>query len=145
MADNFEKNRKELLDKIEQLRHQAKADQEKGNVVVFGAKGAFVDGLIQTLEKKYPTRFFSNADEACAYCLTYETKVIIIDIDPPTDWKMATDVFTGVRTSRPDVKVIVCTKAPSSVPVQTLAAQKADVLAIPFSADVLFKKIKGGL
>jgi DNA-binding NtrC family response regulator len=145
MAEDFEKSRQALLDKIEQMRHKAKADEEKAKVVVFGAPSPFVDGLVLTIKKKYGVSFFSDADEACAYCLTYETNVIIIDMDPPTNWKMATDVFTGVRTLRPHVTVIICTKAPLSVPVQTLAAQKADVLVIPFSVDVLFKKIKTGL
>jgi hypothetical protein len=141
----FEKNRQELLDAIEQMRQKAKDDEEKGKIVVFGAQSPFIDGLIQTIQKKHGVCFFSTSEEACAYCIKYQTGVIIIDMDPPTDWKMATDVFTGVRTNNPAVKVVICTKTPSAVPVQTLAAQKADVLAIPFSSDVLFRKIKSGL
>jgi PleD family two-component response regulator len=145
MALEFEKNRKDLLDTIEQMRHKAKTDEERGKVLVFGERCAFVDGLIQTIEKKHRTRFFSNPDDACAYCLKYGTKVVIMDMDPPTDWKMSTDVFTTVRTSMPGVTVIICTKTPNEVHIQTLAAQNAVVLAIPFSSDILFRVIKGGL
>jgi DNA-binding NtrC family response regulator len=141
----FEKNRQELLDAIQQMRQKAKHDEEKGKIVVFGAQSPFIDGLIQSIQKKHRVCLFSNSEEACAYCIKYQTGVIIIDMDPPTEWKMATDVFTGVRTSNPAVKVIICTKTPDAVPVKTLAAQKADVLTIPFSADVLFRKIKSGL
>ena len=146
MAEDFEKHRKDLLDQIQHLRRQhPNTDDEKGRIVVFGADSAFVEGLIQVVEKKYRTRFLGNPDEACSYCLTHETKVVIMEMDPPTDWKMATDVFSNVRTIRPQVKFILCTKNPSAVSVQTLAAQHAAVLAIPFSSDVLFREIKGGL
>ncbi len=148
MNQNFERNRQELLDKLGHLRKKGKIESdaepevEKKEVVVYASRSPFFDGFIKTLEKHHKVQYFSNAEEAIEYCLSTETRNLILDMDLPTDWKMATDVFTTVKTMQPKAQVFLCTKTPEALPIKTLAAQKGIVLAIPFSADILFSKLK---
>jgi hypothetical protein len=146
MEKDFEQNRKELLETIGKLRKDGsgQAGGGKDTVILFGAKSPFMDALVQTVEKKYPAGFFDDPEQAAARGLESSPCRVIIDMDPPTDWKMATDVFTTIKTVRPDAGVFLCTSHPDSDPVKTLAAQKGIVLVKPFSADLLFRKIKEG-
>jgi len=148
MLKNFERNRQELLDKLDHLRQKGKGEpardpqEDKKEVVVYASRSAFFDGFIKTLEKHHTVQFFTNAEEAIEYCLATNVRNLILDMDMPTDWKMSTDVFTTVKTMKPTVQVFLCSKTPEAIPVKTLAAQKGIVLAIPFSADILFNKLK---
>jgi len=145
MSIAFEQSKKELLDTIGQMKQKTKADAdviEKAIVVVYGAASPFVDGLLDTLRKQFEVEFFTNAEDASNYCFEHLSYRLILAMDAPTDWKMATDVFTTVKMMRPDMQVFLSTKSPNSVPIQTLAAQKATILAIPFSVDILFHKLK---
>jgi hypothetical protein len=141
----FEQRRKELLDKISAIRHgdaPENAAVASDTVVVFAAKSPFIDGLMATVGKKHPVRQFWDSEEASGFCIDHPALPVIIHMDLPTDWKSATDVFTAVKTVNPTARVMLCTKTPSSVPVQTLVTQKAEVLAVPFSAELLFEKLK---
>jgi hypothetical protein len=144
---DFDKNKKELLDRLEAMRQKVKDEafaRDSAAIVVFAQKSPFIEGLVKTLEKKHLVRFFFNVDEACSFCIDHKSAHVILDMDPPTDWKMSTDVFTTVKTVNPGARFILCTKTPGSTEVQTLAAQKAEVLALPFSAEALFRKLKSG-
>jgi hypothetical protein len=145
---NFEKNRKELLEKIDIIRHTAHKNQpvqeaaSTADIVLFGEKTPFLDSLVEILDPKCVVKSFSNAEEAITYCLDNSLQKIILDMDPPTDWKMATDVFTTIRTINIGVQFILCTKSPQSTPVEILRAQRAEVLCKPFGVDALFQTLK---
>jgi hypothetical protein len=145
MAIAFEQNKRDLLSKIEELKAKAKAEadiKEKAEVIVYGAKSVFLDGLIEVMAKKFTVKYFNNSEEASMYCQDHLASRLVLDMDQPTDWKSSTDVFTTVKMVRPDMRIFVCTKNPDAVPVQTLVAQKAAVLTIPFSVDTLFHNLK---
>jgi DNA-binding NtrC family response regulator len=144
-TQDFAQNKKELLEKLDSMKKKVKEEAdaiERAEVIVYAQKSVFIDGLVQTLEKKYKVRIFSDVEEASAYCTEHLAENVILDMDLPTDWRMSTDVFTTVKTLRPDVHFMLCTKSPHAVWVETLAAQKAKVLVIPFSADELFAYLK---
>ena len=143
MDPNFEKNKQALLNQINSLRHtESPQAPKKPNVIIFGAKSPFMDGLLDTLTKMCALEFFDDVEKAADYCIEHTVNDIIIDMDPPTDWKKSTDVFTTVRTVNPKIHFILLTKTPQAVPVATLAAQSAEVLVKPFGTNVLFKKLK---
>jgi len=99
MNQDFEKNKKALLEKITALHHsdlphsEPLSKQAFPDVIVFGALSPFMEGLIDALEKKRPLEFFQDPGKATDYCLDHEVSNVILDMDLPTDWKMATDVF----------------------------------------------------
>jgi len=144
---NFEKNRQELLEKLNRIRQAPHPEQSgkeaaKADIVLFGEKTPFLDSLVEILDPKCALKSFSDSEEAIAYCLENSLQKIILDMDPPTDWKMATDVFTTVRMMSSGAQFILCTKSPQSTPVETLRAQHAEVLCKPFGVDALFQKLK---
>jgi CheY-like chemotaxis protein len=147
MNQDFEKNKKALLEKITALHHsdlphsEPLSKQAFPDVIVFGALSPFMEGLIDALEKKRPLEFFQDPGKATDYCLDHEVSNVILDMDLPTDWKMATDVFTTVRMMKTTLHFILLTKSPQSTPVETLAAQGVEVLTKPFGTDMLFKKL----
>ncbi len=144
---DFEKRKKELLDKINSMRQQQTHESvtvAEGTVAVFATESPFIDELISIIGKKHPVRVFSDAEQMIAFCTAHPDLPAILDMDQPTDWKMSTDVFSAVKTINPGIRVILCTKNPSSHETQTLVSHKADVLAVPFSADQLFHMLRSG-
>ncbi len=143
MDPNFEKKKKDLLEKLNSLRpasdHAAVTD---ASVVIFGTKCPFIDNLTEAVGKQQAVAPFSDIEAATDYCLNNPVRTVIMDMDPPTDWKMSTDLFTTVKTMKPAVRFVLLAAPPRSVPVQTLAAQSAVVLEKPFGIVKLFHAIK---
>ena len=143
MEPNFEKNKKALLDQINSLRTPEKPQASHNpDIIVYGAKSPFMEGLLGALNKLCALEFFNDVEKATEYCIDHRVNTIILDMDIPTDWKMSTDVFTTVKTVNPQTHFILLSKTPEALPVATLAAQGAEVLMKPIGTDVLFKKLK---
>jgi hypothetical protein len=140
---NFEKNKKELLEKLNSLRPKNdKPPLPDADVIVYGAKCEFVDNLAEAISKQQVVRAFYDVEAAIDYCLNKPVSTVIADMEPPTDWKMSTDLFTNVKMMKPKVHFILLATPPRSIPVQTLAAQSATVLEKPFGIAVLLHAIK---
>jgi DNA-binding NtrC family response regulator len=144
----FEENKNDLLGQLDAMRQKKKDEafaKDHNAIVIFAANSPFIEGLINTLERKYLVKLFSDVNEACAFCIDHVSNRIIMDMDLPTDWKLSMDLFTTVKTVNPGARIIVCTKDPGTKEVRTLIAQKAEVLELPFSANVLFGKLDNPL
>lgn len=144
MTNDFRKNKQEILNTIQSIKAAEAQNQPVvyPEIVVFGSVSSFMAGLLDALEKQRDFEPFSNPDMAISYCFDHEVKTVILDMDPPTNWTMSTDVFTNVRTMKPKVHFIVLTKTPQAVPIRTIAAQGADVLEKPFAIEMLVHAIK---
>jgi len=143
MDPNFEKNKQAILNQINSIRHTEKPQTpQKPDVIIFGAKSPFMEGLLDALKKQCALEFFDDVEKATEYCVEHAVNEIILDMDLPTDWKKSTDVFTTAKTVNPNIHFILLTKTPQAIPVATLAAQSAEVLVKPFGTDILFKKLK---
>ncbi len=143
---DFEKNKRELLNTLQSMhrKNDAAKPQEAG-IVVYGADCPFISGLVETLKKQQSLESFENHESAISYCLDNSVNTVILDMDPPTDWKLSTDIFTNIRTMKPNVQFVLLTKSPRSIPVRTLAKQSAAVLQKPFSLEMLLREIKTGV
>ena len=143
MDPNFEKKKKELLEKLNSLRPANEQPlTTDADIVLFGAQCPFVDNLIEAVEKQQAVKSFFDIEAATEYCLNKQVCTVIMDMDPPTDWKMSTDLFTIVKTLKPKVHFILLATPPRSIPVQTLAAQSAAILEKPFGIVKLLHAIK---
>jgi DNA-binding NtrC family response regulator len=140
---DFEKNKLDLLNTIKSIKHTEQSPQPAEiRVVVYGIASPFMTGFLEALKKQCEFESFDDFDNAISYCFDHDIQTVILDMDPPTDWKMATDIFTNVRTMKPKVHFILMTKTPESVPVLTLAAQSAEVLEKPFGIEKLMHAMK---
>jgi hypothetical protein len=142
MNPNFEKSKKDLLERINALRTtkgeaQSPAAGNHAEVAIYGAHSPFLDNFILDLKKKRHVAAFHEVEAAIGYCFDHPVRWVLLCMDPPTDWKMSTDIFTNVKMVKPDVRFILFTKTPAAVPVRTLAAQSAIVLVKPFKMDEL--------
>ena len=149
MNIKFEKNKKRLLEKLSALR--SKNGDEEGraplaaapsDAAIYGAHSPFIDDLIIDLNKEYAVASFHDVEVVIGYCIDYPVRTVILDMDPPTEWQSSTDVFTTVRTMKPDLKFILLTKNPDTIPIRTLTAKSAIVLEKPFRMDALVSLLK---
>jgi hypothetical protein len=157
----FEQNRKDLLQQLNQLRREKavkrKVDQiqqkftgtstagesaarkvEKVTAVLYGAKSLFISKLIPVLQTSCTIFHFDNHEKAESFILDNNISHIILDMDQPTDWKSATDIFSSTKIMFPNSRFLLCSMDPSAVPVQTLVAQGATVAPKPVSAEDLY-------
>jgi hypothetical protein len=143
MDPSFEKRKQELLEKIDSLRGKnddaavSPAADKDAEVAIYGAHNPFLDDFVLDLRKERAIAAFHDVEAAIGYCFDHPVRSVLLCMDPPTDWKMSTDVFTNVKMMKPDVRFILLTKTPAAIPVRTLAAQSAIVLAKPFKMDDL--------
>lgn len=156
---DFEQNRREILDKLAEMRKDKKrrqppplksgpsrttkrqkepaSEKVRKEIIFYGKMSLFLKNMIRTLTSTYTVSCFDNQDTACTYCIDNDISCILLDMDEPTDWKMSTDVFTTIKTLNPNVKFLLFAKKLNSTPVQTLISQGA----IPFSKPVLFEDL----
>ena len=141
----FEKNKKELLKRLSTMRSKNEPAPPKADAAIdaaiYGAASPLIDTIIVDLGKQRAIASFHDIEAAAAYCFDHAIRSIILDMDPPTDWKMSTDLFTTVKSVKPNVQFILLTMRPRSIPVETLAAQKAIVLEKPFTIATLLHLI----
>ncbi len=104
----------------------------KPPVLVYGTQGLFFGTLKSSLAPYCDVRPFTNAEEATEYIIENKIPLIVMDMDPPTDWKMCHDLFTTGKTMYPDTEYIVYQKDdnPRSE-VKILEAQGAHIMKKP--------------
>jgi DNA-binding NtrC family response regulator len=140
--NNFQTNKNKLLETIKSLRQTEKTEEPaEAHVVIYGVECPFIEGLIEHTKKHFALKAFGSHELAISYCFDNPVRSVILDMDHPTDWKMATDVFTNVRTMKPDIQFILMTTHPQSIPVLTLAAQSVKVLKKPFVFETLVSAV----
>jgi hypothetical protein len=156
----FEDNRKALLQKlsqahrdkvikrkVEQIKSKGSFSQsaaahsapkiEKKNVVIFGTKSLFINSLQQLLQQSATLFLFDDSEKATGFIMDNSIGIIILDMDPPTDWKAATDIFSSIMIMLPESKFLLCTVEPKKAFIQSLVAQGAKVAQKPVAADDL--------
>jgi hypothetical protein len=162
----FEENRQQLLLKLSKMRRdntvKRKVDQikvkasagataaatpsrkvSKKTVVAFGVKGLFMNSMLQMLQATCTVFHFADSEKALEFIMDNSVTHIILDMDLPTDWKAATDIFSSAMTIAPQTLFLVCSMEPNSVQVQVLVAQGAMVAAKPLASDELFRFLDG--
>ena len=114
---------------------------QKKQIVIYGKESLFLKNLIRGLKSHYVITSFDNEEKAYCYCIDNEIMHVLLDMDPPTDWRMATDVFTTIKTQKPDVHCILFTKKVTSVEVKRLVNQGAVIIVKPVSFEELHKQL----
>lgn len=112
--------------------------QEEKEILVYGQPGLFLGTLKSALETYGKVTVFHNINKATEYVLTKHLPLVVMDMDPPNDWRQCHDLFTTGKTMYPDIEYIIyqMSKSPSE-PVQVLAKQGAHVLNKPVDANKL--------
>jgi hypothetical protein len=162
----FEDNKKALLQKLNQARRdkaiKRKVDQiqskvqatqstiphpvaktEKKSVVIFGAKGRFINSLQQILQQSATLFLYDDCEKATGFIMDNAISYVILDMDPPTDWKAATDIFSSIMIMLPATQFLVCTQEPDKSQVQVIVAQGATVVQKPIAADEILGFLNG--
>ena len=150
---NFQQNKKDVLRKLDEYKHlKAKKheenpeveqqtpnvdDDKEYRVMLFCKKTDYMQTIIDKLNKTAPTISFDDSEQAIAFCYDNAIKLLVLDMDDPTDWKKSTDVFTGIKMLVTDSRIVCITKHPLSIPIQTLEAQKAIIIKKPFDMNHL--------
>jgi hypothetical protein len=115
---------------------------EKKRVAVYGADSFFIKNFITTLKLTNEVVYNSDVEKLITLVMDTGIENIAIDLDPPTDWKMAVDVFTTTKTVNSTAVFYACTKDPTWVQARTLEKQGALILKKPIDFDHLYKIMK---
>ncbi len=115
----------------------------KPRVLLFGYVKLFL-GTLKSILGPYCEVFeFEDAEKATDYIIDNHIPIVMMDMDPPNDWKMCHDLFTTGKTMYPDIEYIVFHKdkvAPSFV--EMLTAQGAHEMNKPIDQMKLVQVIK---
>lgn len=112
--------------------------KDEKEILLFGQPGLFLGTLKSVLAEYGKVTVYHNLNKAVEYVLNKHLPLVIMDMDPPNDWRECHDLFTTGKTMYPDIEYIVyqMNKNPSE-PVQILAKQGAHVLNKPVDATKL--------
>jgi response regulator RpfG family c-di-GMP phosphodiesterase len=119
------------------------SNSNKPKVIIFGKQRLFFGTLKSSLESYFEVLSFDDIEDATDYLLDNPVPVVVMDMDPPTDWRECHDLFTTGKTMYPDTTYIVyqANKTPSTE-VQILEKKGAIVQQKPLKLDVLVSVIK---
>jgi hypothetical protein len=115
---------------------------EKKRIAVYGADSFFIKNFITTLKLTNEVVYNSDVEKLITMVMDTGILNIAIDMDPPTDWKMAIDVFTTIKTVNPNAVFYACTKDPTWVQARTIEKQGALIIKKPVDFDHLYRIMK---
>lgn len=108
-----------------------KVSPEDVQIVFFAAESAFRDTFIEMCQKRAILTCFDKAEHTLNFCLKYYKKIVIIDMDSPTDMDESIDLFTTMKTAFSDAQIFLCTNKNNSWSVQNLKAKGGILLKKP--------------
>ncbi|MGM0443153.1 MAG: hypothetical protein ACQEQV_03105 [Fibrobacterota bacterium] len=112
-----------------------RARHRKKDVLVYGHPGLFLGTVKSVLEEYGNVKLFNNITKASEYVLSQHIPLVVMDMDPPSDWRMCHDLFTTGKTMYPDIEYIIFQKNKVfEEPVQILENQGARVLTKPLNS-----------
>ncbi len=116
---------------------------QKPKVLLYGVVRLF-QGTIKSILNPYCEVIeFSDAEKATDFIFENHIPIVILDMDPPNDWKMCHDLFTTGKTMYPDIEYIVFHKEKSVADnIAVLQAQGACIMNKPINQMDLVKAIK---
>lgn len=120
-----------------------KEESLKLNIIIFGKQRLFTGNLKGSLSAYYNVIDYSDIDKATDYLMDNNPNVIIMDMDPPTDWKECHDLFTTGKMMHPELIYIMyqSNKTPSDE-VLVLEKKGAIVMNKPLDRAELIAKVK---
>ncbi len=78
-------------------------------LVLYAAESPLRDSLIAMFSKEIVITAFDDPEKIITFCCDYHTKFIMMDLDPPSDSKLALDVFSALSIMRTDIVFFACT------------------------------------
>lgn len=147
---DFEANRRKILEDIRKKQRDKKVvsaakaavassltepvrSSGKENVVLFGQKSLFLNNLVASLSSIYTVTVFYDVDKATDFISEKGIKFVLIDIDPPSDYHVAANFLTVVKTVSPGTLDFVCTKDKTDSRARSLASYGGVILEKPIS------------
>lgn len=128
-----------------------KTVSDKPKVLLYGNVKLFLGTLKSILGPYCEVFIFEDAEKAADYIIDNHIPIVMMDMDPPNDWKMCHDLFTTGRTMYPDIEYIVFHKDKVALStVEILTAQGAHELNKPIDQlkmvqlikDILLRQVK---
>ncbi len=122
---------------------QTSEESAKPKVVLYGSVKLFL-GTIKSILSAYCEVFeYSDDEKATDFIFEKHIPIVIMDMDPPNDWKKCHDLFTTGKTMYPDIEYIVFHKEKSiATEIEMLKAQGAQVMNKPINQMELIQAIR---
>lgn len=116
---------------------------KKPKVLLYGVVRIFL-GTIKSILNSYCEVYeFNDAEKATDFIFENHIPIVILDMDPPNDWKMCHDLFTTGKTMYPDIEYFVYQKEKSIADeIKILEAQGAKIMNKPIDQMELIGEIK---
>jgi DNA-binding NtrC family response regulator len=118
--------------------HTIKPVRSTTEVLIYGHSGPFLRTLRSVVENVCRVQIFEDIDKAAEYVIQHHIPVVLMDLDPPSDWKMCHDLFTTGKTMYPDIHYIVY-QSQKKVPdhIRMLEKQGAHIFSKPVETQEL--------
>ncbi len=122
---------------------KAKEDSAKPKVLLYGVVRLFQGTIKSVLSSYCEVISFDIAEKATDYIFENHVPIVVLDMDPPNDWKLCHDLFTTGKTMYPDIEYIVFHKEKSVAnEIAMLQAQGARIMNKPINQMDLIQAIK---
>lgn len=131
LEQKLEKKIGEIKDYLHDDEEEKEITAHDVKIVLFAAESPFSNSFIEMCMKKTVLTSFDDAEKALEFCLRYRKKNLILDMDTPTDPDAARDLFTTMKTARPDTNIFLCTNRSNSREVMLLNAKEGIILKKP--------------
>jgi hypothetical protein len=152
-VDVFEDKKKQLLDSLKNINRQkssprpavkktftapsAPKEGKKLNIAVFSLSDLFAKSLIHSIQGFANGVPYKTVELLLDAHMSSRFEWIILDMDPPTDWKMCHDVFTNLVMLDPTAKFILYSTPEKFEPAQVLEKKGAVSLRKPVDISTL--------
>ncbi len=159
--NSFEENKRELLDKLRKqntvrkplkpavmskpvTRSATSNTQEvTKNVAIFSTSTLFSKSLIATIQGFAKGTQYTSPEKLLDSYETIKFEFIILDMDPPTDWKASHDVFSSISIIAPEAKCIMFSSNKDLAAAKVLEKKGALYLLKPVKSYQIKDIIKG--
>lgn len=112
------------------------ADEVK--LVLFSSPSAFTFSIIEMFKVETVIAHFQDPEEMIAFCLDHSKRIILLDLDPPTDSRIVNDVFVSLYMLLSPLQAFACTSRKDSVEAKGIELRGASIIAKP----ILRKQVK---
>ncbi len=103
-TENNESERIAVKEPIEDL------EPKDVKLVLYAAPTPLTDTLINALSHETVITAFDDPEKLISFCIKYQIKFVLLDLDPPCSYHIAFDIFSALKIIDHSITFIACTK-----------------------------------
>lgn len=139
LLEIIERNKWEILrreterEELEEIAVARTADLEPKDVkmVIYAAPTPLTDSLVSALSHETVITAFEDPERLISFCSKYQIKFVLLDLDPPSDFHIALDIFSALKIIDSSITFFACAKRISPKEKQYLLKNEVSIIEKP--------------